>query len=195
MKPKTPIALVVRSASWVYLQALKPQPRRLQSPLPGNPFGAFSFPTHPAKAGETLTLYGVGFGPTNRAVRSGKIVSAAAPCVNLPQVKDGRYAGNRSLRRNCRGGAVSVERHGSPCRRRRSTPASDGWRRDYAGKHFHHAAVNHRDADWVSQLSPREASRVAITTRTTRDLRPLRQPGRLATGPRRPAVMHWRASG
>jgi hypothetical protein len=67
MKPKTPIALVVRSAWWVYLKALKPQPRLLQSPLPGNPFGAFSFLTRPATAGDAVTLYGEGsVQPTGR---------------------------------------------------------------------------------------------------------------------------------
>ena len=53
------------------------------------PAGAFSFSTRPAKAGETVTLYGVGFGPTNPVVPSGKIVASPAPCVTLPQVSIG----------------------------------------------------------------------------------------------------------
>ena len=36
------------------------------------PTGAFSFTTRPAKAGETLILFGVGFGPTNPPVPAGR---------------------------------------------------------------------------------------------------------------------------
>lgn len=46
------------------------------------PFGAFSFRTRPVKSGETLTLYGVGFGPTTPAVPAGQIFSGAAPTQN-----------------------------------------------------------------------------------------------------------------
>jgi uncharacterized protein (TIGR03437 family) len=53
------------------------------------PAGAFPFPTRPAKAGETVTLFGVGFGPTNPPVPSGKGFSGAAPSVNPPQVTIG----------------------------------------------------------------------------------------------------------
>jgi uncharacterized protein (TIGR03437 family) len=53
------------------------------------PSGAFAFPTRPVKAGETLTLFGVGFGPTNPAVPAGKGFSGAAPCTTLPQVTIG----------------------------------------------------------------------------------------------------------
>jgi len=49
------------------------------------PSGAFAFSTRPVKAGETLLLYGVGFGPTNPAVSAGKVFSGAAPSVTLPQ--------------------------------------------------------------------------------------------------------------
>ena len=35
------------------------------------PAGAFSFSTRPVKAGETLLLYGVGFGPTDSASARG----------------------------------------------------------------------------------------------------------------------------
>lgn len=66
--------------------------------LPGNsgsgydfigPPGALSFTTRPVKAGETLLLYGVGFGPTTVPVPAGKVFSGSAPSVDLPQVTIG----------------------------------------------------------------------------------------------------------
>jgi uncharacterized protein (TIGR03437 family) len=42
------------------------------------PPGAFSFTTRPVQAGETLVLYGVGFGPTTPAVPAGSAFSGAA---------------------------------------------------------------------------------------------------------------------
>ncbi len=53
------------------------------------PTGAFSYPTRPVKPGETLILYGVGFGPTNPTVPAGKAFSGVAPSVTLPQVTIG----------------------------------------------------------------------------------------------------------
>jgi uncharacterized protein (TIGR03437 family) len=53
------------------------------------PVGAFSFPTRPAKAGETLVLYGVGFGPTSPVVMAGKLYSGAAPSLTTPQITIG----------------------------------------------------------------------------------------------------------
>jgi uncharacterized protein (TIGR03437 family) len=71
----------------------------VQTPgVPGNsgsgydligPAGAFSFVTRPAKAGETLVLYGVGFGPTNPTVPAGQVFSSVAPSVTLPKVTIG----------------------------------------------------------------------------------------------------------
>jgi uncharacterized protein (TIGR03437 family) len=49
------------------------------------PAGAFPFPTRPARAGETLLLFGVGFGPTNPATPAGQLVTNAAPSVTTPQ--------------------------------------------------------------------------------------------------------------
>jgi uncharacterized protein (TIGR03437 family) len=46
------------------------------------PSGAFSFNTRPAKVGETVLLYGVGFGPTNPVVSAGMSYSGAAPVTN-----------------------------------------------------------------------------------------------------------------
>jgi uncharacterized protein (TIGR03437 family) len=46
------------------------------------PPGAFAFRTRPVKQGETLILYGVGFGPTNPPVPAGQAFSGAAPTVN-----------------------------------------------------------------------------------------------------------------
>lgn len=45
----------------------------------GNSLG---YPTMAAKAGETIELYAVGFGPTNPAVPAGKAFSGAAPTIN-----------------------------------------------------------------------------------------------------------------
>jgi uncharacterized protein (TIGR03437 family) len=53
------------------------------------PAGAFSFPSRPVKAGETILLYGVGFGPTTQPVPAGSVFSGASPCVALPTVTIG----------------------------------------------------------------------------------------------------------
>jgi uncharacterized protein (TIGR03437 family) len=53
------------------------------------PSGAFSYSTRPVKAGETVTLYGVGFGPTTPAVLSGQAFSGSAPSVALPSITIG----------------------------------------------------------------------------------------------------------
>lgn len=53
------------------------------------PAGAFSFPSRPVKAGETILLYGVGFGPTMQPVPAGAVFSGAAQCVALPAVTIG----------------------------------------------------------------------------------------------------------
>jgi uncharacterized protein (TIGR03437 family) len=53
------------------------------------PPGALPFPTRPAKAGETLLLFGVGFGPTSPVVLAGQLFSGAAPSVTLPQITIG----------------------------------------------------------------------------------------------------------
>jgi uncharacterized protein (TIGR03437 family) len=56
------------------------------------PSGAFAFASRPVKAGETLVLYGVGFGPTNPAVPAGAKYSSAAPCLTNPTVTIGGVA-------------------------------------------------------------------------------------------------------
>jgi uncharacterized protein (TIGR03437 family) len=53
------------------------------------PSGVFSFPTRPVKAGETVLLYGVGFGPTTTPVHAGSTFVGAAPCATLPVVTIG----------------------------------------------------------------------------------------------------------
>jgi uncharacterized protein (TIGR03437 family) len=53
------------------------------------PAGAFPYTTRPVKAGETLVLYGVGFGATNPPAPSGQAVSAAAISVTLPKITIG----------------------------------------------------------------------------------------------------------
>jgi uncharacterized protein (TIGR03437 family) len=47
---------------------------------------SLGFPTVAAKAGDTVELFGVGFGPTNPPVPSGQLVSGAAPTVNPVQI-------------------------------------------------------------------------------------------------------------
>lgn len=42
------------------------------------PVGAFTYPTRPVKRGETVELFGVGFGPTSPQVQAGKAFSGAA---------------------------------------------------------------------------------------------------------------------
>jgi uncharacterized protein (TIGR03437 family) len=41
------------------------------------------------KAGETVLLYGVGFGPTNQTIPAGQTFSGADPSVTLPQITIG----------------------------------------------------------------------------------------------------------
>ena len=54
------------------------------------PSGAFSFTTRPVKAGETLELFGVGFGPTSPVVPPGKtFTGAGAPTTNTVSVTIG----------------------------------------------------------------------------------------------------------
>lgn len=58
------------------------------------PTGAFSFNTRPVKAGETLVLYGVGFGPTTPQVPAGKAFSGAAPTSAPVAITVGGVAAN-----------------------------------------------------------------------------------------------------
>jgi uncharacterized protein (TIGR03437 family) len=61
------------------------------------PAGGLPFTSRPVKAGETLLLYGVGFGPTNPTVPAGAVFSGAAACVTLPQVTIGGVAATVSF--------------------------------------------------------------------------------------------------
>lgn len=56
------------------------------------PAGQFNFQTRPVKNGETLVLYGTGFGPTNPAVPAGQPFSGAAPTANSVTVTIGGKA-------------------------------------------------------------------------------------------------------
>ena len=47
------------------------------------------FTSRPVKAGETILLYGVGFGPTSPTVPAGAAFAGAAPCPVLPTVTIG----------------------------------------------------------------------------------------------------------
>jgi uncharacterized protein (TIGR03437 family) len=53
------------------------------------PSGAFPYASRPAKAGEIVVIYAVGFGPTNPPVPAGQLYSGAAPCVTPPQITIG----------------------------------------------------------------------------------------------------------
>jgi uncharacterized protein (TIGR03437 family) len=52
-------------------------------------FGSSGAATRPAKPGEILELYGTGFGPTNPAVKSGLVVTSAAPALDKVSVTIG----------------------------------------------------------------------------------------------------------
>jgi uncharacterized protein (TIGR03437 family) len=56
------------------------------------PSNTFSFATRPVKAGETLMLYGVGFGPTVPAVPAGQLFSGSAPTADPVTVTIGGVA-------------------------------------------------------------------------------------------------------
>jgi uncharacterized protein (TIGR03437 family) len=58
------------------------------------PTGAFTFASRPAKVGETVAIYGVGFGPTNPNVPAGQVISSVAPSVTNPVVNIGGVAAN-----------------------------------------------------------------------------------------------------
>ncbi len=58
------------------------------------PAGRFSFNTRPVQAGEVLVLYGVGFGPTDPPVVSGRAFSGAAPTTSLVTITIGGVAAN-----------------------------------------------------------------------------------------------------
>jgi uncharacterized protein (TIGR03437 family) len=53
------------------------------------PTGALPFNTRPVKPGETLTVYGVGFGPTDPAVPAGKVFGGAAKSIAYPEITIG----------------------------------------------------------------------------------------------------------
>ena len=53
------------------------------------PAGYFNFETRPVKPGETLALFGVGFGPTNPSVPAGQAFIGTAPTTNTVTVKIG----------------------------------------------------------------------------------------------------------
>ena len=48
----------------------------------GRPNILFGVVTTPAKPGETIVLFGTGFGPTNPALPTGQMVTEAAPLAN-----------------------------------------------------------------------------------------------------------------
>lgn len=58
------------------------------------PPGAFSFPSRPAVPGETVLLFGVGFGPTIPAVRAGAPFSGVAYSETVPNISIGGVPAN-----------------------------------------------------------------------------------------------------
>src|ERR1019366_10304018 len=60
------------------------------------PTNTFSFNTRPVKPGETLTVFGVGFGPTTPAVPAGKAFSGSAPTSNPVTITIGGVKANVS---------------------------------------------------------------------------------------------------
>ena len=53
------------------------------------PSGSLSFASRPVKAGETVVLFGVGFGPTNPTVAAGQLVTVPSASVTYPVVTVG----------------------------------------------------------------------------------------------------------
>ena len=53
------------------------------------PAGAFPFPTQPVQAGDTITIYGVGFGPTTPATPAGKLVTTTGKPTNFIDIQIG----------------------------------------------------------------------------------------------------------
>jgi uncharacterized protein (TIGR03437 family) len=60
----------------------------------GGPAGHFSFNARPAKVGEVVELYGVGFGPTNPTVPAGAVFNGAAATTNDVGVTIGGITAN-----------------------------------------------------------------------------------------------------
>lgn len=58
------------------------------------PLNAFSYSTRPVKAGETLILYGTGFGPTNPRAPAGQVKSSGSPTTSPVTVTIGGVAAN-----------------------------------------------------------------------------------------------------
>ncbi len=58
------------------------------------PAGAFPFSSRPVMAGETLVLYGVGFGPTMPAVPAGQSFSGTAYLITVPNISIGDIQAN-----------------------------------------------------------------------------------------------------
>jgi uncharacterized protein (TIGR03437 family) len=61
------------------------------------PVSAFSYSTRPVKAGETIELFGVGFGPTDPAVPAGQAFTGAASTVNPVTITIGGVQANVSF--------------------------------------------------------------------------------------------------
>lgn len=82
------------------------------------PAGRFTYVTRPAKKGEVVVLYGVGFGPTNPAVPAGVAFSGAAPVVqNFPvQVQIGGTTITPAFVGLIGAGLYQNQHHSSSCR-------------------------------------------------------------------------------
>jgi len=89
------VSLEQYSPSFSLLNAKYPVAIVMTPGSPGNsglgydiigPSGAFSFPSRPARAGETLILYGVGFGPTEPTVYPGQAFSGVAYSETVPNI-------------------------------------------------------------------------------------------------------------
>jgi uncharacterized protein (TIGR03437 family) len=89
------------------------------------PAGAFSYPSRPVNAGETLVLDGVGFGPTMPHVPAGQAYSGAAPSPVLAAVTIGGVpatvvfsgiveAGLFQLNVSCRAWEAAISRSRQP---------------------------------------------------------------------------------
>ncbi len=107
------------------------------------PSKTFSYNTRPVKAGETLMLYGVGFGPTLRSVPAGQLLSGSTPMVDVVAVTIGGVQASVTWSGPRDGGALPDQRDGPQRAQWRPARAGDReWRTNPARPRSHGAVAN-----------------------------------------------------
>ena len=101
------------------------------------PVGAFSFPTRPVKRGETLVLYGTGFGPTKPTLPAGVPYSGAgAPAVDSIGVSLNGVNASVLFAGAVSPGLFSVQRSRTQHRTGKLADFSDGYGTEFLGRLF-----------------------------------------------------------